>query len=89
MGHNAENGRPRVAYSHGRLIVRRIPGFTWVQVSVAKQWRWDRKGYWAVRGFAKSRHFGPIWLCTMRSDAIERGKRSGVFPPGTGDPDES
>lgn len=76
-----ETAQPRVAYSHGRLIVRCVPGFTWIQFGLRRKWEWEPRGFWSVRGFAKSRRFGPVWVCTMRSDAIERGKRSGVFPP--------
>lgn len=71
--------QPALSYSHRRLIVRRVPGFVWVQFGVRWSWRWDLRGFWSVRGFAKSRHIGPLWICTMRTDAIERGKKSGVF----------
>lgn len=61
-----------------RLITRRVPGFTWIQFGLTRKWAWGH--WWAVRGFARTHHFGPLWICTMRSDAIARGKRSGIFP---------
>lgn len=62
-----------------RVIIRSIPGFTWVQFGLGWKWHWDPKGYWAVRGFAKTRRFGPLWICTMRTDCIERAKRDGIW----------
>ena len=58
-----------------RFITRRVPGFTWIQVGIRRSWRWNH--FWAVRGFARTHNLGFIWVCTMRSDAIERAKRPG------------
>ena len=60
----------RVKVGYGRVIVRDVPGFTWVQVGISRKWKW--KHWWAVRGFARSHQFGFLWVCTMRKDAIKR-----------------
>lgn len=60
-----------------RICWRWIPGFTWVQIIVAREWKTGH--WWAIRGFARTHAFGYLRICTMRSDAIERGKRSGIF----------
>ena len=60
-----------------RFITRRVPGFNWVQLVITGKWQWGH--WWAVRGFARTHAFGFVRILTMRSDAIERGRRSGVW----------
>ena len=60
-----------------RLITRRIPGFVWVQLILTRKWDWGH--WWSVRGFCRTHAFGYIRICTMRKNAIERGKKSGIF----------
>jgi hypothetical protein len=60
-----------------RVVFRDVPGFTWVQVGIARPWAWNQH-YWSVRGFARSHRWGPLWVCTMRADALDRIRQRGM-----------
>lgn len=67
----------KMSVGYGRVLVRGVPKFNWVQVGVSRKWKWN-KHWWAVRGFARSHQFGFLWVCTMRADALARVKENGL-----------
>lgn len=47
-----------------RVVIRHIPGYSWVQVGFAWQWKfdWDTPLY---RGLIRTFRFGPLFVLTL------------------------
>lgn len=59
-----------------RVVIRCIPGFTWVQLCVSREWQVGN--WWSVRGIARTHSLGFLRVLTMREDCLERIKRNGM-----------